>query len=149
MLRNSQRPHIDDEVLGSGDEAYWAYHQNKAEIIRGAYIQALEMALGIDRPNPPNPPKPIVSYWIQGLDTFEMIVSETPREVQVFMCTPPDKAAAVPPAPADVDESLWIVAGEPRVDAVRDRMASGNYEIEDKKPIEGAPGAFSQRLKGY
>lgn len=107
------------------------------DIVRGAYIRAIDLALGSD---PLKEPKPIVSYWIINGRTdsvpegFEVFVSETPLEVHVLMLTP--YPAVPPPVPDPNDpnggqrkEKMWLVSTAQRIAQVDSLLQTHGYSV--------------------
>jgi hypothetical protein len=134
--------HVNDEVFGDNQDpdAWWPDEPEKQEVVRGGFIQAITGSRGHQ------PPVPIHSYWISGVNTFEVIVADRITHVDLFLLTPNPR---VVPQPANVGlkEDLWMVATKDRCDEIYNGIPN-NYPKE--KP-EDVPGVTAQRLRlcGY
>lgn len=65
-------------------DKWWPTIPNKETIIREGFIKAVELAIlasGI----------PVVSYWVVGVSTFEVMVAKSEVQVTVFLLTPPPR----------------------------------------------------------
>jgi hypothetical protein len=134
--------HVRTEIFGS----WWPDVALKPEIIRSAYIQAMRVALApLDR-RPPDPPKPIVTYWVKGMKNFELMVAESEQQVTVFLLTPDHPAHLPPPAPADVQENLWVIAPDARIAELRATFPK-DYNLEPPETL--GRGVQAQRVRGY
>jgi hypothetical protein len=142
----------DQLILGAGDAAHMANDifgaqwwpqapLNKADILRAAYIKAVELAT---QPLPAAPAKPIVTYHIKGMDkdVFEAVVTATDREVHVLWMTPSVPMPAAPPQqrPPLEEQDVWLIGSAQRVASVRNRYLTLGYadaEIPSSDPIGG------------
>src|SRR5215472_17602964 len=88
VLTSDDKPHTDNDWFGS---TWWDKHQDKETIVKQAYIKAVELSLAHKTP------KPIVTYWISGPDTFEASIGESDQQITVFLVTPPHPPAKLPP----------------------------------------------------
>lgn len=137
LVDDSLRQHAEVEFLGNGSGAWWPEFAHKAEIVRAGYIRAYELALES------SPPRPIATFWVRGLSTFECIVSDSQTQIELFLVTP-DPPVKMPPAHRD--ESLWLVASRDRIDEVRDAFVRGS-EIEAPEDSGVHPEIAVQRLR--
>lgn len=118
--------HMNDDIFGS---AFWPdAPANKADILRAAYIKAIELAT---EPLPAAPAKPIVTYHIKGLakDVFEVAVAATVHEVHILWMTPHAPMPSTPPGtlPPLQEQDLWLVGSSERLAAVRARYPGLGY----------------------
>jgi hypothetical protein len=121
------------------------------DIVRGAYIQAIKMALAPERPQLA---KPIVSYWIitdAPPHTFQIFVAETDREVHVMILTPrPKKVPGTPPKDPNKYgiERMFVVGSEAWIDGIVSKYQGGEYPGE-RFPVEGSEGIDCLRVVSY
>ena len=149
VIAASDKPHVDDHWFG-GD---WWGMPNKQEIMKEAYIKALEFSIkrgGI----------PVVSYWVSlpscpvaggGAPTpapyFECMVAVTDNQVDLFIVTPWHKNSGFPPASQAATDLLWIIAPTARVQQLFDEFPP-SYP---RPPIEDTNhnGIKSWQIPGY
>jgi hypothetical protein len=139
-------PQLEQHVKAEAFGSWWQAFPLRAEIVRCGYIHALRVALAPTKRQPPDPPKPIVTYWVTGLKEFELMVAESKQQVTVFWLTPDPPPRPLPPPPDDVLEDLWVIAPEPRISEIRSYFPE-NYHIGDAQSLLGEIKA--QRVKGY
>lgn len=111
-----QRDHASREFFGDEGEqaAWWPGNEKKQEITRQGYIKATELALEHD------PPKPIVTYWVRGGESFQVAVAESDQEVTILLLTPPGPEVAKANTLPHVDERLWLIARDEDLAAVQE-----------------------------
>jgi hypothetical protein len=134
------------EFLENADGAWWEDVKEKESIVRCGYVKALENALQYW------PPKPVVSYWVTGVEAFEVVVSETPQEVQVFLLTPThppiDRPRGVRLRP--VTEQLWVISTEDKLDdRIRKPIRAAGLTPDPAEEFQGFKKVRAQRLVGY
>jgi len=142
VYSDSVAQHVKQDVFG----AWWPNVPLKEELIRSAYMHAMRIALAPLKHQPPDPPKPIVTYWVVGLKDFELMVAESEKQVTVFLITPKHPEVPLPPPPADVTENLWLVAPAARVEEVK-ALFPQEWKLE--APQDLVTGVRALRLKGY
>src|SRR5262245_20057560 len=84
LLTQKDRRHADDGWFGdfksqNPDKAWWPYFGVKESIVRQGYILAYEKA---ERPG--STPLPVVTYWLNTGDRFEVLVTRSQYQVTVF-----------------------------------------------------------------
>lgn len=143
ILKPTQVGHVNDEVFGEAGnaKAWWPTEEEKQDIVRGGFIQALTVALGH------NPPVPIQCYWVVGVEEFEMIVSDCKNQVNVFLLTPTPSKPLNPP-PTGVLEDMWVVATDARCDELFAKIPP-SYGPQPPETIPATPGVKMLRLWGY
>jgi hypothetical protein len=114
-----QFEHADKEWFGGKSEraAWWPSNPQKQEIVRQTFVKATEVALASD------PPKPIVTYWVYGSESFEGMVGESDQQVTVFLLTPPPPSMPTTQTRPHVDEKLWVIAPDARIAAIQEGYA--------------------------
>jgi hypothetical protein len=81
------------------------------------------------------------------VDTFEVIVSDCPDQVNLFLLTP--EPAQIPqPGPTGVEEKMWMVATEDRCQEIFDDIPPA-YNPSLPGNIPGVNDAKLLRLWGY
>jgi len=125
------------------------------DMVRGAYIRAIELALG--PPLPLRPAKPIVSYWIingrkdTDPDGFEAFVAETEHEVHVLLLTPMPVNVPDPPAVGRT-EDMYIVSTTTRIQDIDKKwpQTAGYGHPRPKIPMPGTTaGVECLQVMGY
>lgn len=123
-LSPEEMQHAQDHGLGN---VWWPQYPNKEAILRNAYIAAVELSLATGGN------KPILTFWVRGLNRFEAVVVETATQIIVHWLTP-DPPNANPPDPNDpnvhprMDEGVWAVAEAARIDAYVEPFTELNYQ---------------------
>ena len=118
ILDEGDRRHVEGEVLGDDELAWFRDFSAKEDIVRAGYAEAIRKALAAK-----DGPLPIVSYWVGGPKTFEMNVLATPREIIVLMTTPSPPPFPSAPASAATEDGITVVAAESRIDEI-----AGSYD---------------------
>ncbi|MBW2269498.1 MAG: hypothetical protein JRH16_13065 [Deltaproteobacteria bacterium] len=142
MFGESGRYHVENEGLGGPgvEGAHWPEYERKEAIVRAGFIKALRRSLATE------PPKPIVSYWVSGLPTFEIVVTESRQQVTLLFLSPPWKEGA--PPPASLDEDVWVIGSDDRIEALQAQFPKGSNLEQAERP-EAADGVKIQRLRGW
>lgn len=111
-----QLDHTSKEWFGQENEAaaWWPKNAQKQDIIRQGYIKATELAVAAE------PSKPVVTYWVNGLDNFEVMVAESDAQVTVFLMTPAPPEMAKHNTLPHVDEKLWMISSNERLAAIQE-----------------------------
>lgn len=133
-----QLAHTSRELLGNeGDPVAWfpdAPH--KTEIIQQGYVKAMQLALAHEQP------KPVVTYWVNGLKNFEVMVGESDAQVTVFLLTPEPPPAKLNTRP-HVDDDLWLISDDKRLAAIQEE-----YIPEERPKAETvAEGVSCMRIR--
>jgi hypothetical protein len=149
VIKVGDKPHVDNHWVGT----VWWSQPNKQEIMKEAYIKALQLSIqkgGV----------PVVSYWVSIPDApgtdggpptpspyFECMVAATDAQISLFIVTPWHKNSSFPPAANAQTEDLWIIAPTERVTKLRDEFPV-NYP---RPPVEDTnhPGIKSWQIVGY
>jgi hypothetical protein len=155
VIRNPvEKAHSKDEFFGSNAALCFfpkTSNNDVGQIVRGAFIRALDLALA---PALPKPPKPIVSYWVVtgradgAPDAFEAFVAETEAEVHVLLLTPEPVNVPKPPAGGDMREKLYVVATIPRIQAIEQEFKKPGYPVIPV-PLPGTAGVKCLQVIGY
>jgi len=135
ILAAQDEGHMSGDIFGTN---WWPdTPANKADILRAAYIKAIELA---NEPGPQGDPKPIITYHIKGLekDVFEVTVAATDREVHVLWLTP--RAPAPAGTPPLQEQDLWLVGSKGRVTAAHNRYLDMGYAEAEVPKVDPAPG---------
>lgn len=133
-----QMAHASREALGDeGDPVAWFPKEpHKTEIIIQGYVKATELALQSD------PAKPVVTYWVNGLRHFEIMVAESEKQVTVFLLTPEPPPAKLNTRP-HVDDDLWLISSDERLAAIQE-----DYIPEERPKAEPvADGVSCMRIR--
>jgi hypothetical protein len=140
-----EKTHLVDQWL----DQWWPGFQKKEAVLRGGYIQAHEVAQAPLKATPPASPKPIVSYWVTGTNQFEAYVLESEKQVTILLFTPSPPPVVPPAHPAEMEERIWVVAHEQRIDEIRQSFPAGYTVPAKTQPIPTEPAVKSQQLVGY
>jgi hypothetical protein len=142
IFDESGRHHVEAEGLGGRgvEGAFWPEYERKEAIVRAGFIKALRRALTSE------PPKPIVSYWISGVPTFEVVVAESRQQVTLFFLSPIWKGG--PPPPARLDEDIWVIGSNDRIEDLQAQYPEGS-NLEPAESVKVADGVKVQRLRGW
>ncbi len=136
----AQRDHTSKEWFGSEDQAaaWWPKNAQKQDIIRQGYIKATELAVASE------PSKPVVTYWVNGLENFEVMVAESDAQVTVFLMTPAPPEMAKSNTLPHVDERLWLISTDERLAAIQE-----DYIAEERpKAVEtDSDGVFCMQMR--
>jgi hypothetical protein len=148
---NAEKDHV-NEFLGDPPQPCFFPNMlgdSEDDIVRGGYIQAIQLALGT------SPPKPIVSYWIitgrqdTDLDGFEVFVAESDREVHVLILTPMPAFNPVPPLNGR-QEDMFIVATTQRIQDIDQNVwPKGAGYPRTPSPLPGTVGVGCLRVLSY
>jgi hypothetical protein len=147
----TQEKHTSDEFFGDNPAQCFfpgMAGDSEDEIVRGAYIQAIELA------KVSSPPKPIVSYWIingrkaTDPDGFEVFVSETDLEVHVLLLTPMPVNV---PEPPDVGrpEDMYVISTTQRVLDIDQSWPNKPGYPRKRVTMSGTVGVDCMRVMGY
>jgi hypothetical protein len=151
-LEESDREHVEVVTLGEelreDDEKerkpWWPGIRLKEEIVRAGYLEAINISLKSQIP------LPIVSYWVSGPETFEVVIAQSDHQITVFFITPKHDTRRVPRTQTATarTERLWVVAPKQRIDAIKASFPEG-YGMNDlDKPTE-VDEIRCLQLKGY
>jgi hypothetical protein len=145
ILGSQDEAHMTGDILGGN---WWRdTPPNRADILRAAYVKAIELA---NEPRPQGEPKPIITYHIRGLaaDVFEVAVAATDREVHVLWLTPatPAPGSGLQARPPLEEQDLWMAASEQRVTTVRNRYLEMGYPDNEVPQPESIPGIDGVRI---
>jgi hypothetical protein len=136
--------HAREDALGAG---WWPEHPAKEEILRAAYIRAIEISIASGSP------KPISTLWVRGLNRFEAAVVEYKERIIVHWLTPDPPVALPPPfdeVNARMEEGIWAVGLEERVDGYIASFEQQGYPIEGRIWSDAtAPGTKAFHIIGY
>ncbi len=133
-----QLDHTSRELFGGADDrvAWFPDAPHKHEIIQQGYVKATELALQSD------PPKPVVTYWVNGLSNFEVMVGQSDAQVTVFLLTPEPPPAKLNTRP-HVDDDLWLISSDARLAAIQEE-----YIPEERPKAEAvADGVSCMRIR--
>jgi hypothetical protein len=82
-LSNAEKDHIEEHWFGTGYEAWWPRLQPAQIICRLGLIQAIQLAAKT------NPAAPIATYWVCGVNDFQLVSLVAPSgAVTVLIFTP-------------------------------------------------------------
>ena len=146
--------HSKDEFFG--DDPARCFFPNmpgdsEDEIVRGAFIRALDIAL---LPAPPSAPKPVVTYWIVtgradgASDAIEAFVAETEAEVHVLLLTPEPVHVPKPPPGGDIREKMYVVATTQRIQEIGQGFQQVGYPAIPVT-VPGTTGVGCLQVIGY
>lgn len=138
VLLAGDKAHVDEEWLGND---WWPTIPDKEAIIREGYIKALELALD-------GAVRPVVSYWVVGVPTFEVMVAQSAQQITVFLMTPTHPPATLPPPEQAIVDGLFVVASTARVEEIRDSFPAG-YEMNSLIKDSFTAGIKRLQSKGY
>jgi len=139
VLTTDDKTHADNDWFGGN---WWKDFQDKETIVKQAYIKALELSLAHKTP------KPIVTYWISGLNTFEAAIGESDQQITVFLVTPPHPPAKLPPPSASFVEQLWVIGRQERIAEICEGYPK-SYSIQHHVTDTHAPNIKCVRVVGY
>lgn len=139
VISPGDKPHVDTDWFGA---SWWPDYPAKEEIVKDAYIKAMELSLANAEP------KPVVSYWLYGLERFEAMVAESDHQVTLFIITPSHPPVTLPPPTEALLEKLWIIAKEDRIAEIRDSYPPG-YNMDQLIEPGFPTGIKRLRVKGY
>lgn len=146
--------HTRDEFLGDDPSVRFfpqTTDDREDQIVRGAFIRALDLALA---PPAPAAPKPIVTYWVitgrtdGAPDAFEAFVAETSAEVHVLLLTPEPAYVPTPPSGGDIVEDMYVVSTTLRIQQIEQRLQQVAYPVLPV-PLPGTNGVGCLRVIGY
>lgn len=173
-----ERHHIKHHIAAEGtpSDRWWkdVPEQERSDVLRAAYIKAIELSTAS---TPPNDPKPIVTYHVKGIDdprAFDVVLFETDFEIHVMWITPKPRASASKPAAsgqppyrptsapeeADVTEEeipgglepqkMWLIANPQRIRDVRARFDRNNPgRMKEKYVDPSIRGAMILQVSNY
>jgi len=157
VISPGQEPHAKDEFFGTDPKK--CFFPNllgdvEDQIVRGAYIRAIEQAIANPNIEPDGSPvpKPIVSYWIVTgredgkLDCFEAFVALSGLEVHVLLLTPDPVNVPKPPANG-IPEDMVVVSSNDRIKVIKDGYPAGYPNTEF--PLAGTHGVGCLLVAGY
>lgn len=151
----SDGTHIQRNILGNSEsdpECWWPELPDKEEILRSAYIHAVELSLAHAAATH-GPPLPIESLWIWGTEwIFEVIVSKSQSQITLVLITPkPPVPRAHPPVEHTFMEDVWVVSSEARLDQIIADHEPSHQKRLTKESIPGSSAAYIKKLRllGY
>jgi hypothetical protein len=155
VVRNpGDQKHSKDEFFGdNAAQCFFPLMAGDSEdnIVRGAFIRALDLALAVPAPGSP---KPIVTYWIVtgradgAPDAFEAFVAETAAEVHVLLLTPePVNVPAAPPG-GEIVEDMFVVATNQRIQQITQKFQQPSYSVIPVV-VPGVVGVGCLQVVGY
>lgn len=149
VCSDTLKKHIEEEFFGA---SWWPGHEHREEIIRAAYIEAIDQAKKKDEHGDIIGYMPIVTYWVRNTDHFEAVVTNTTREVHVFWLTPAPPMAGPPAKPEKIEEKIVHIATKERIEDLRSKFPDG-YKLDKVKEYIKSPNGkhevLGQRMLGY